>query len=311
VAKASHKFFPPAQVFSINQHHRLRFFNNFKPIPGKFWDNTIRTFSTGDDNKPPPHKQIVPPMPQPAYNTIVEPPVRSRPFRPFRGATKTRRTPSGRLAPRKRILAQNSMSLQDKGSYPVQAVQVAHAINIPKVISTVFATKDARKMMERLSVVVQLPGDDENDSIRFIAVFRFGSVVFFNVAPRDVSKFVERIKKCSESPVLSGNELKENFCVHVQPEVLEKENVVAGEYCIVQELNMKSVDVISNVMAQSVALDSYNDTVDELLANFETINRQVTETGNLTTVDREKMFRAVARNNSIFIEMVSKVGIKE
>jgi uncharacterized Rmd1/YagE family protein len=87
---------------------------------------------------------------------------------------------------------------------------------------------------------------------------------------------------------------------------------VTGEYCVVQELNMKSVDVISTVMAQSVALDSYNDTVDELLSNFEVINGKVMEgTGNLTTIDRDKMFQAVARNNSIFIEMVSKVGIKD
>ena len=74
---------------------------------------------------------------------------------------------------------------------------------------------------------------------------------------------------------------------------------------------MKSVDVISSIMAQSVALDAYNDTVDELLANFEKINQSVTSTGNLRPVDRDKMFRAVARNNGIFIEMVSKVGIKD
>lgn len=216
-----------------------------------------------------------------------------------------------RRAPKRRV-AQTPMSLQKHGSYPVQAVQVAQSIDIPRVVNKVFATKAARKMMERLSVVVQLPRDEHNDSISFVAVFRFGPVVFFNVSPRDISNFVERIKKCSSDPALSGTELRENFCVHVQPELpLEGQDVVTGEYCIVQELNMKSVDVISNVMAQSVALDSYNDTVDELLGNFERINHQVTGTGDLTTVDKDKMFRAVARNNSIFIEMVSKVGIKD
>jgi uncharacterized Rmd1/YagE family protein len=262
-----------------------------------------RMFSSEDDsNKLPPHKTIIPPMPAtPSY--IVEPPVRSQPFRGGR--------PQMRRAPKRRV-TQTPMSLQKYGSYPVHAIQVAQSIDIPKVISTVFATKAARKMMERLSVVVQLPRDEQNDSIRFIAVFRFGPVVFFNVSPRDISTFVERIKKCSSDPALSGTERKENFCVHVQPEMLlEEQNVVTGEYCIVQELNMKSVDVISNVMAQSVALDSYNDTVDELLGNFELINHKVTGTGDLNAVDKDKMFRAVARNNSIFIEMVSKVGIKD
>lgn len=89
-------------------------------------------------------------------------------------------------------------------------------------------------------------------------------------------------------------------------------------------------------MAQSVALDSYNDTVDALLAKFEKVNKSQTNlpdnknisirskiwrfiSGEDTTrrssskppLDRDELFRAVAQNNSIFIEMVSKVGIKD
>lgn len=171
-------------------------------------------------------------------------------------------------------------------------------------------------MMERLSVVIQLPqeqgfGDGEKP-VRFVAIFRFGSAVFFNVSPRHVADLLGRLKACSKDPYLSGNERKENFCVHVQPEIPEDDDVVTGEYCVVPELNLKSVDVISNVLAQSVALDSYNDTVDELLANFELINDKVIAGDEkLTTADRDQMFRAVARNNSIFIEMVSKVGLKD
>ena len=92
---------------------------------------------------------------------------------------------------------------------------------------------------------------------------------------------------------------------------LDPEDIVTGDYCVVQELNMKAVDVISSVLSQSVALDSYNDTVDDLLADFERINKAVVGEGNLATVDRDKLFRAVAANNAIFIEMVSKVGIKD
>lgn len=85
---------------------------------------------------------------------------------------------------------------------------------------------------------------------------------------------------------------------------------MTGDYCIVPSLDMKSVDVISNIMAQSVALDAYNDTVDKLLSDFENINNKVTVEGNLTTVDRDKMFRAVAENNAIFLRL-TKVGIKD
>jgi uncharacterized Rmd1/YagE family protein len=208
------------------------------------------------------------------------------------------------------------------GSYPVKAVHAAQSIDLAKVIANVFLAKSERRMMERHSVVVQLrptstKGDDQ--ASRFIAVFDFGSVVMFNIAPREEADLLREIKQFASGPILSGSERKEKFCVHVQPDVggehmheSESEDVVSADYCVVQELNMKAVDVISNVMAQSVALDSYNDTVDELLDQFESINKKVMSgEGGLTTSDRDKMFRTVAQNNGIFIEMVSKVGIKD
>jgi uncharacterized Rmd1/YagE family protein len=256
---------------------------------------------------------------RPGRRVIIEPPIRSRPFRNFRGAGGAARLPQVRKPPAptpRRVVLQSSGDSQNYGSYPVQAVQVAQSINLAQVISKVFATRGVRRMIERLSVVVQLPPEqnfgDEKQSPRFVAVFRFGPAVFFNVSPRDTADLLWRIKECGKDPYLSGNERKENFCVHVQPGIPEDDEVVTGEYCLVEELNLKAVDVISNVMAQSVALDSYNDTVDELLAKFETINDKVTSgEGALTTADRDQMFVAVARNNSIFIEMISKVGLKD
>jgi uncharacterized Rmd1/YagE family protein len=246
--------------------------------------------------------------------TIIEPPVRTRPFRNFRGpsGSSTLRRPAPTS---KRVILnqhyQTTKPLGDYGSYPVTAVHIAQSIDLPKVISKVFAAKGVRKMMERLSVVVQLQ-PTENHSARFVAVFRFGSVVFFNVGPREVADLLWEIKQHSTAPVLSGSENKEKFCVHVQEgHDLDPEDIVTGDYCVVRELNMKAVDVISSVLSQSVALDSYNDTVDDLLADFERINKAVVGEGNLATVDRHKLFRAVAANNAIFIEMVSKVGIKD
>lgn len=255
----------------------------------------------------------------PGRRVIVEPPLRTRPFRNFRGTCASRlptvrKSPSP--SPSRRLVIQPPGELAEYGSYPVQAVHLAQSIDLAQVISKVFATRGIRRMMERLSVVVQLPPEqnfgEEKEPNRFVAIFRYGSAVFFNVSPRDTADLLWRLKTCSKDSYLSGNERKENFCVHVQPDMPEDEDVVTGEYCVVQELNLKSVDVISNVMAQSVALDSYNDMVDDLLANFERINDKViTGEEKLTTADRDHMFRAVARNNSIFIEMVSKVGLKD
>jgi uncharacterized Rmd1/YagE family protein len=74
---------------------------------------------------------------------------------------------------------------------------------------------------------------------------------------------------------------------------------------------MNAVVVISNIMGQTVALDSYNDTVDDLLAQFARINSNVTRTGNLTGTDKHVLFKTVAQNNGIFIDMISKIRIKD
>ena len=214
------------------------------------------------------------------------------------------------------------------GSYPVIAIQIARSIDLAKVISDVFAAKGVRKMRERLSVVAQLQpnnsGVSATEAARFVAVFGFGSVVFFNVSPKEIAALTEEIKRFCTGSLSSGKERKDRFCVHVEPPRVsstrpgigidenkqDEADVVTADYCIVPELNMKSVDVISNIMAQSVALDAYNDTVDELLFDFERINNKVTSEGNLTPVDRDKMFRAVSQNNAIFLKL-TKVGIKD
>jgi uncharacterized Rmd1/YagE family protein len=101
----------------------------------------------------------------------------------------------------------------------------------------------------------------------------------------------------------------------VQPSTAEASEVagaaVTGDHCVVPELDMNGVAVISTIMAQTVALDSYNDTVDGLLANFAEINATVAKTGQFTPSHKDFLLRTVAQNNSIFIDMISRVRIKD
>ena len=141
------------QNLSIIGTFSTRLDKNSLHLKGLTTSGLVREFSNNDDSdRLPPHKHIVPPMPE-TPRFIVEPPVRSRPFRNFRGAKNT-----ARRAPKRRVSVP-SISLQEHGTYPIQAIHIAQSIDIPKVISKVFSTKAARKMMERLSVVVQLPRD--------------------------------------------------------------------------------------------------------------------------------------------------------
>uniref|UniRef100_A0A7S1Z1N5 DUF155 domain-containing protein n=1 Tax=Ditylum brightwellii TaxID=49249 RepID=A0A7S1Z1N5_9STRA len=190
--------------------------------------------------------------------------------------------------------------------------------------SNVVSTPPLRHVFGRTSLIVQLPPlstpqnsavlRDKNSQLepyRYVAIFRFGSVVFFNVSSKEAGKILEEIKKHGTDPISPGFERRENFEVAIKPGMQEKNAYVNGDFATVKELDMNSVAVISTIMGQTVALDSYNTLVDELLANFAIINSSVKQTGNFTVMEKEKLFKVVAQNNSLFIDMISKLGIKD
>ena len=188
---------------------------------------------------------------------------------------------------------------------------------------------------------------------RYMAVFRFGSIVYFNVEEDIAKQLTCSIKKIAAfGPVPAGMERKENFGVLVTRDMDFTSNnamissllvndphgnnldahghpnhdtntnnssgneslllePVTGDYCMVPELDMNGVAVIGTIMGQTVTLDSYSDTVEELLTNFARINSTVTQTGSFTSGDKSFLFKTVAQNNSIFIDMISKVRIKD
>ena len=85
-------------------------------------------------------------------------------------------------------------------SVRVKSVHAAKTIDVVAVLSKVFGVSSAnppvRHMFGKTSVVVHLPPAHESDPHgQFVAVFRFGSVVFFNISPRKAGRLLESIKQ--------------------------------------------------------------------------------------------------------------------
>jgi len=241
--------------------------------------------------------------------------------------------------------------------FPVSAIHIAQKIDLQPVLSSIFAKDYIRKqhLSNKNSFVVELPPNKPHDPTipgpppppRYVAVFRFGSIVGFNIDPREMSVLVSDIKKFATEPVANGLERQEKFGVLLkgnnedeqqqnQPDQLYYHHhhhpteertdetaaanntvtatptkTVTGDFCIVPELDLNGVAVISHIMAQTVALDSYNGMVDDMLSEFAKINETVTKTGSLTRDHKDFLFKSVAQNNSIFIDMISKIRIKD
>ena len=203
---------------------------------------------------------------------------------------------------------------------PVSAMHLGQGDIDLNAVKEEFSQGSKIERFGKTSIVIQLADQGPENAERFLAVYRFGSLVLFNVDdPIEVSRIITKLQRHSTQPGLAGFERKETFAVHVSPDhpvvhpVRSEEHVpsVTADYCIVPQLGILGVAVISNIMAQTVALSNYNNMIEKLLSNFESINRAVTKTGNFSAADKDFLFKTVAQNYSIFIDMISKIRIKD
>jgi uncharacterized Rmd1/YagE family protein len=221
----------------------------------------------------------------------------------------------------------------------VRSVQAASSIDVVAVLSKVFGggvarasqytdqhplsdffatSPPLRHVFGRTNIIIQLspPPSDGHPSLsysvpRYVVVYRFGAVVFFNITTKESSRLLEEIKKYAVNPISIGFERREHFEVALQPHLETATGKITSDSAMVRELDMNTVGIVSNIMGQTVALDWHNDTVDELLAKFSSVNSSVERTGGFTSIERNTLFQVVARNNSLFIDMVGKLGIKD
>jgi len=78
----------------------------------------------------------------------------------------------------------------------VRSVHAAQSFDVVKILSKVFAAdQPVRHYFGKTSLIVQLKPLSPGEPFRFVAVYRFGSVVFFNMTTRESGKLLESIKK--------------------------------------------------------------------------------------------------------------------
>ena len=92
---------------------------------------------------------------------------------------------------------------------------------------------------------------------------------------------------------------------------LRESCVLHNDLTILRELDLHSATVISTVMAQTVALDHYSNMVDEMLEIFTAFNHSVEKTGQFTAIEKRDLFKLVAQNNAVLIDVLSKLSLLE
>lgn len=123
------------------------------------------------------------------------------------------------------------------------------------------------------SKLVYQDGDD-----RYFFIYRFGSVIFFNVEPVRQTTIIERIKMLmGQKPEMLTSE---EFVVEVHP---DGKNEVGFERAVLDRLTLERIELLALVLAQSTALEYFEIKVDELIRRTGDIGRDLRQKGRLAS----------------------------
>jgi uncharacterized Rmd1/YagE family protein len=184
----------------------------------------------------------------------------------------------------------------------IKAYYVARGIEIIKIHSSLYPS--ARKEFSSKMVTVYI-----NESLnQYISVFSYGSVVLFNIPEEDHMHHLRQIRKMSKIPIAEVLQHEEDYKLMVHKE-LETPAVIHAEHLNIRELDANNVTIVSIILAQTVALDYFAANVDQMIDKFGQLNLSIQETGSFTAIKEKDLYKLVASNNSIFTNVLSKVGI--
>jgi len=186
----------------------------------------------------------------------------------------------------------------------IKAYYVARGIEIIKIHSSLYPS--ARKEFSSKMVTVYI-----NESLnQYISVFSYGSVVLFNIPEEDHMHHLRQIRKMSKIPIAEVLQHEEDYKLMVHKE-LETPAVIHAEHLNIRELDANNVTIVSIILAQTVALDYFAANVDQMIDKFGQLNLSIQETGSFTAIKEKDLYKLVASNNSIFTNVLSKLGFFE
>mmetsp|Transcript_11585 Transcript_11585/g.42362 ORF Transcript_11585/g.42362 Transcript_11585/m.42362 type:complete len:471 (-) Transcript_11585:111-1523(-) len=158
---------------------------------------------------------------------------------------------------------------------------------------------------------VQEPGPEGSVLIgveRYMVVYRYGSVVFFNYDEAQTEESIRFARKFAQEATFEAPK-QEDYGAVVRPS-LSAWSALGQDCILLKRLDMNNIRVISSVLGQSVALDHYSTRVDNLLKEFSTLNSEMEKSGELK-MSKRRLFQLVAANNSTLADLITKLRILE
>jgi uncharacterized Rmd1/YagE family protein len=150
--------------------------------------------------------------------------------------------------------------------YPIRAYHIAERLKLRDVRDKLgYAPRE----FSNYEMVVQAPGDEA-----YLLVYNFGSVVFFNVADKDLEVEMARL---SEFRTPSDTmRTSDNFVIEVSESGTNK---ALFDKLEVKTLTYDSIKIASVLLAQSTALEYYEILIENLLEKTSKFSRRLEKEG--------------------------------
>ncbi|TMW69573.1 hypothetical protein Poli38472_001729 [Pythium oligandrum] len=155
---------------------------------------------------------------------------------------------------------------------------------------------------------------------KWVVYFDYGAVVFFNCEQQLITTLIKHAHKFSQD-VFDMRGHDEELLLVGNP-ALEKWSSLSENNIIVREIDHINIHVIAGVLAQTVALEHYERQIEAILSEFEKLNTAVERKGPRGALfgigigdkqterqQHKKLFQIVATNNTLLIDLVSKLRV--
>lgn len=140
---------------------------------------------------------------------------------------------------------------------------------------------------------------------RYLVVFKFGSVVFYNMGHREREECLKLARSFTSTPLAVP--MTDDYRVVVRP-TLEDWASLESDHIVLKRMDINNISVISSVLAQTVALEHYEQKVDGMVEIFSKLNKSTELTGDLN-ISKKRLFSLVAENNNTLTELITKLGL--
>ncbi|EFN56401.1 hypothetical protein CHLNCDRAFT_144977 [Chlorella variabilis] len=144
----------------------------------------------------------------------------------------------------------------------------------------------------------------------YMVAFNYGSVVFFAAGPKLRAQYLAIAREVAADPVSSDRPYVEEYCLTLSP-LLPVWSSCSPDNIKLQMLDLKNIQVISQVLAQSVAMDFYSSHVERTLETFCNMNLEMQETQNIGKINKQVLLQLVAENNIVMTDIINKLGVHE